>query len=99
MVIEVKLEQPSNAEPPILVTLLGIVMDVKREQRKNTSSFRLVTELGITNSVSSLPATSNFLFPYFYTRFFSPVYIPDSASDFSETYDFPPTCKDFLSSL
>ena len=35
MSIEVKPEQPENAEFPILVTELGMVMEVKLEQPEN----------------------------------------------------------------
>ena len=43
----VKLEQPENVSPPILVTLLGISMLVKLVQPKNAESPILVTLLGI----------------------------------------------------
>ena len=51
MVIEVKPEQPWNADFPILVTLLGIVMEVKPEQPWNADFPILVTLLGIVIEV------------------------------------------------
>ena len=44
--IEVRAEQRSNADPPMLVTELGMVMEVREEQPANASYSMLVTELG-----------------------------------------------------
>ena len=43
----IRLEQPSNAEEPILVTLSGIVMLVRLEQYRNAEEPMLVTLSGI----------------------------------------------------
>ena len=38
IVMEVREEQPENAELPILVTLLGIITEVREEQPKKAKS-------------------------------------------------------------
>ena len=50
----VKLLQPENAEPPIVVTLSGIVMFVKLLQPENTSLPIVVTLSGIVTLVKLL---------------------------------------------
>src|SRR5450830_1065659 len=50
-VIDVRLEQLSNAACPILVTLLGIVMPVRLVQYSNAATPILVTLLGIVMPV------------------------------------------------
>ena len=47
MVIEVREEQPSKAELPILVTESGIEIDVRAEQLEKAESPILVTESGM----------------------------------------------------
>ena len=43
IVIEVRLEQPLNAQSPILVTLLGMAIEVRFLQNRNAFSPMLVT--------------------------------------------------------
>ena len=50
-VIEVNCTQSLNALPPMLVTLLGIVMDVRPEQFLKAELPMLVTLLGIVMDV------------------------------------------------
>ena len=52
MVIEVRLEQPSNALPPILVTELGISTEIKLGHSAKTALPRNFTELGRITDVS-----------------------------------------------
>ena len=52
---EVRLEQPPNAELPMLVTLFPMVTEVRPEHLKNAYAPMLVTLLGITKSVISSP--------------------------------------------
>ena len=53
IVTEVSLEQPEKAEPPTLVTLLGILMEVRPQQEKALFPI-LVTLLGIVREVRLL---------------------------------------------
>ena len=49
--IVVRLEQPENAQPPMLVTEFGMVTLVKPEQPRKAPRPMLVTELGIVTLV------------------------------------------------
>ena len=51
MVMEVREEQSSNAQFPMLVTELGRMMEVREEQPSNAPSPMLVTELGMVMEV------------------------------------------------
>ena len=58
-VVEVKEEQPSKANHPILVTLFGIVMEVRVEHSKNARIPIVVTLLPMVRAVfQSLFATA-----------------------------------------
>lgn len=46
--MDVRLEQPENAYPPILVMLSGMMIEDRLEQSLKTASSILVTLLGIT---------------------------------------------------
>ena len=52
--MEVRLVQPKNVHPPMLVTLLGMVMEVRLEQRVNAYRPMLVTLLGMVTEVRPL---------------------------------------------
>ena len=52
-VTEVRLLQPEKADPPILVTLLGMVTEVRLLQPRKVDVPMLVTLLGITRFVIS----------------------------------------------
>ena len=49
--MEVRLVQPKNVHPPMLVTLLGMVMEVRAVQSSNASSPMLLTLLGMAMEV------------------------------------------------
>ena len=72
MLIEVKLPQLSNAEPPICVTELGIVIEVKLPHPSNAEPPICVTELGMVKIEAILLKYEIITFlPFVYNAFSS----------------------------
>ena len=83
--------QPENAEPPILLTLSGIVMLVKLVQPRNTEPPILVTPSGITTLVKPLQSW-NVSFPMLATSTYVPLLFHLLGSLTSLTSSNPSIC-------